>query len=153
MEKVQKLEIDGGRKAMIEKIECKELREFVCTYKNYTRIPFLLDKWDDFVGKHQQLESFSLLDFGCPSSELKVLVLKLPKLKSLKISKIICTDQVPPRATADLIGENYERLEHLDVKFEFFSVTRADIFEFYIKNSYPHVNYERVSSKIIGVSK
>jgi hypothetical protein len=79
--------------------------------------------------------------------------MKLPKLKSLKISKVICTDQVPPRATADLIGENYERLEHLDVKFEFFSENQADTFEDSIKNSYPLVDFKRVSSKIISISK
>ncbi len=41
MEKVQKLEISGGRKVMIEQIECKELREFVWKYENHTRISIL----------------------------------------------------------------------------------------------------------------
>jgi hypothetical protein len=154
MKNLEKLEINGPVINLIKQIESKNLREFVCDFKNYRYILYFVhqsEMFKIFVGKHPELESVHLLTTSCALNELKILVNKLPMLKSLKIKIWYLGNEEWTESMEkylELIGKTYERIEQLDLRIEFDkNHNDIDSFEAIIKKSYPQIQFERIFSK------
>jgi hypothetical protein len=158
MKKIRKLEIECVTERMLSRLELKELRELcieeiIPTYREYGRAdPF--DNLSTFINNNCQLEILHLLPKCCLSVEQFVITLEnLPLLKSLEFTVYGCDfihrldedseysseeykkDQA--EEAAQLIGENYDRLEHLKLDFEDEDI-RATILN-YLEEHYPDV--------------
>jgi hypothetical protein len=97
-------------------------------------------EWKNFAEKNPQLESFEIKSLTI--LHLHMLLEKLPKLRSLKIKQVKffpCTY----KATVDLIGKCYDRLETFEIGFCDNKRKAGEKFEKYLKESYPSIQFSR----------
>jgi hypothetical protein len=147
MNNLEKIEINGPDTRLIEHIESINLREFICDFKNYKAITLFL--WEStaftkFAEKNPQLEIVHILTTSCSNDEFKILVNKLPMLTSLKMKIWFVVKEKEMEDAVDLIGQTYERMDHLELKIEFHKdYKKANDFEKMIKKSYPQIKCAR----------
>jgi hypothetical protein len=132
MKMVRKLEIEHASNEMLAHLELKEMREFHLTnivstedgrvYEN--GFVDLSESFSTFVNNNCQLEVLHFTHFCLSLEQLQITLESLPLLKSLEFAVHGC-DFVPDdpeysenkkeqaEEVAKLIGEKYDRLEHL----------------------------------------
>jgi hypothetical protein len=110
-------------------------------------------KWMNFVKKNQQLESFHIIKTALKLTcvHLEILLTKLPNLKSLEVQRIQIYEIAMERI-ADVIGRNYDRLDHFKVEIISYHRVEFDRFETRLQQLYPNVKYQRDGS-LITISK
>jgi hypothetical protein len=161
MKMIRKLEIDYVSDEMLAQLDLKELREFYLTKIVSTvdgRVcddDFLdhLGSWTKFIESHTQLEVLHV-SHCCLGADLLLIALEnLPSLKSLEFlvyerdfnyysdDPEDLSDPYEKRLAeniARLIGENYDRFEHLKLNLFGDSIRRCVLN--YLEKHYPGVN-------------
>jgi hypothetical protein len=165
LKNLKKLKVAELGNKIIEKIEFKQVRELnifggITSEDRIEKIFYKLDAddvvfnmddfdmetdaltmhWKNFAEKNQQLESLEL----CISIlHLHILLEKLPKLKTLKIPHISLFESTY-KATVDLIGKCYDRLEHFEMRITANYRDHIEtMFKEYLKESYPSIQFTR----------
>jgi hypothetical protein len=135
MKMIRKLEIEYASDEMLAQLTLKELREFHLKKIASTdgeEDEFSLENWTTFINNNCQLEVLHMSECKMSVEQLQVTMENLPLLKSLEFTVYGCDwlfflrilnsaeeykkDQA--EKTAKLIGENYDRLEHLKLEFD-----------------------------------
>jgi hypothetical protein len=156
MKMVRKLEIDHMTDVMLAQLELKEMREFhlkkIASVIDYE----VLANWRTFINNNSQLDVLHMPECSMSVEQLKITLENLPSLKSLEFTVYGCDTELiltllssivtgyekkQAEETARLIGENYERLEHLKLKFEDEDIS-ACILK-YLAMHYPGVKLEK----------
>jgi hypothetical protein len=105
-----------------------------------------------FVEKNQELERFYMPCTYCSFDDLEILLKKLPQLTNLKLKVTVFLQAVKViEDMVDLIGQNYGKIKHLNLELDL--EKESDVFYALMKKSYPHVNCEQNSKKVIFISK
>jgi hypothetical protein len=166
MKQIRKFEIDYVSEVMISRIELNQLQEFRvsrCTnfvgfVRNITHLEFVNLNWKAFIDQNSQLEYLRMPMCFIGVEQLQIALENLPSLKSLEVRLSGCnfgfaTDfaklsdeefkeqykKEQAERAAQLIGENYDRLEHLKLDLCWDTSELETIMSNYLKKRYPGV--------------
>jgi hypothetical protein len=160
MKKIRKIEMNYMVEFALADLDLKELREFYAKEKltmdyalNEGDYPyFCSENWRRFTNNNSQLEVLHMLPKCRLSVEQLVITLEtLPLLKSLELTVYGCDfvgfndedpeipaeeyKKVEAEKAAKLIGENYDRLQHLKLDFDDADIRTCVLY--YLEEHYP----------------
>ncbi len=135
MTMVRKLEIEYTTEEMLAKLELKELREFhskeIASTLGYTESAWdHLNNWRTFISNHGRLEVLHIPSFSLCVDKIQIMLKNFKLLNSLEFTVGHCDFAVLPKKSSEqykkeqaekvalMIGENYDRLEHLKLDFK-----------------------------------
>jgi hypothetical protein len=168
MKKIRKLEIELTSDEMLTQLKLKELRELHVTefysLRDYDDddsddddLGHPLADWRKFINNNSQLEVLCMSECKMSVEQLQIALENLPLLKSLEFTVYGCNKALlsenpeisaakykkeQAEKTARLIGEKYDRLEHLKLNFEPISGIKRMILNF-LGKYYPSVELHK----------
>ncbi len=170
IKQIKKLEIEYLSKQMLSHLDLKQLQEFrVETSKNFVvrawnnnELETVNLNWRTFVNNHSQLEVLHVPYCSISVEQLQIALENLPLLKSLEVRVsgynygfatdiaqlsdeefVARYEKEQAERAAQLIGENYDRLENLQLYFVYFVSETAEktIMLNYLESQYPGVKF------------
>jgi hypothetical protein len=165
MKQIRKFEIEYLSKEMLAQLDLNQLQEFrkgtsnetsfVARARNNNELETVNLKWRTFIDRHNQLEILVLPYCHISVEQLQIALENLPLLKNLRLrvggynygfatdiaqlsDKEFVTRYEKEQAerAAQLIAENYDRLENLHLNFVS-ETTEKSIMSDYLKSQYP----------------